>query len=751
MNPALFHKKSVLFLLCLCVLSASEMYAQYQGDVYRYTDIVKVFDENNKEKTLAWCGGFNNPQLTMADFNRDGKKDLAVYEKLMGTRTFLAGNGINYKYAPFYQGFFPEARSYLILADYNRDKVQDIFHYGQVGCEAYKGYYDGDTLKFKYFREVRYLVGGYLTNVYSAPNAVPSIVDVDGDGDLDFFSYDQAETSIAFYRNCEKEDGLTPDSLRMCLKDICWGKTAHVATHQLLMAHACSQAGWATCKPTKATDGGNNVCLLDYDGDGDYDLLNGHVAYSDLQFLKNGRIETGHPVDSMIYQDTAWSSNGVTMRVENFPAAFAIDIDNDNDNDILASPMNTSAENRKCYFYENTGSNAHPNYVFRTDSFLISETIDIGGTSYPFFYDYDKDGKKDLFVGSAGYYMGSGVFRSRIAYYRNTSNGTDMSFTQMTTDFMNLDAMNLVGASIAIGDLDNDTLDDLVIGRTDGTFAFFKNTAASNNVQPVWQLAQTVMKANIGGQPVDVGDYATPCIYDVDKDGKNDLVCGNLTGDLFYFNNASTIKGTVLLVKKTENLGGIKITRNGSVDNYSVPYIGPVDDSGKHYLVVGSEWGWLYRFDDIQNSTLPAILPMIDSNYSYLDVRHRAAPAFANVNNNTAGLHHLVIGNLLGGLTFYKQDFPVSVGGSIAVGGNVKVYPNPAKDRLNISWNIPTGINRNVHVQLVSVTGQKFAERTFEVNARKGEIDISTLPSGVYYCVVRSGELSDVKTVSIIR
>jgi hypothetical protein len=35
-------------------------------------------------------------------------------------------------------------------------------------------------------------------------------------------------------------------------------------------------------------------------------------------------------------------------------------------------------------------------------------------------FDYDKDGKLDLFVGSDGYYQSTGLLRSKVLYYQAT-------------------------------------------------------------------------------------------------------------------------------------------------------------------------------------------------------------------------------------------------------------------------------------------------------------------------------------------
>ena len=55
-------------------------------EFYQHDTTVKVFS-GSRELSLAWCGGFNNPQFSEADINHDGKKDLVVFEKGLGVMT----------------------------------------------------------------------------------------------------------------------------------------------------------------------------------------------------------------------------------------------------------------------------------------------------------------------------------------------------------------------------------------------------------------------------------------------------------------------------------------------------------------------------------------------------------------------------------------------------------------------------------------------------------------------------------------
>lgn len=744
-------------LVLAIILFTSTTHAQFQGDVFRPHNNAEVIGYNNQPKTLAWAGGLNHPQFAMADLNADGKKDLVVYEEYVGVKTFISIGGGVFKYDGVYENNFPDVRGYIKLIDINGDNIEDLVHRNNKGIGVFYGYYSSGSLKFKYYKDLEYFLqgSGYI-NAYVAPASIPGVADVDGDGDVDFVSYDVFGSTITFYKNCQVENSLPKDSIEICVKDLCWGKTLQNYERQQLLAYKCGTWG-TTCKgcsngQAKGTHGSNTLCLIDIDKDGDMDYFNGNESFPDIQFFYNGRADY-NTIDSAIAEDTIWSANGDAVYMPIYPAAFAVDIDRDNDLDLLFSPFDQNTENYKCAaYYENIApAGQKPDFKFKTDTFLVSDMIDVGSASYPCVYDFNRDGKKDLLIGSDGYYdPQSGDFKSRLAYYSQTDGNSDVRFVLQTEDFLNLSTKNFKGTALAIGDLDSDSLDDLVIGRSDGTFAFFKNMAATASDTPNWQLTiDTIRDAANGNVILDVGDYAAPFIYDIDGDGKKDLISGNQTGDLYYFNNYSTISGFVGLKQVTQNLGGIKLEKANTSYAFSAPFIGTMDNTGIEYLMIGSYWGQIYRYDSFQNGANPATYTLLDSNYSYIDVRARATPAFANLDNDSKNLHEAIIGNVLGGLTYYKQDFAVSIEETLSLSTNVVVYPNPAKDELYIKWvDIPA---EEVNVQLISITGQHIAKQNFDALQNHGVLSLKNLPSGTYYCIVQTGNNKIVRTVSILK
>ena len=597
-------------------------------------------------------------------------------------------------------------------------------------------------------------------NAYVEPNGdIPGVVDIDNDGDLDFLSFNISGGYINFYKNYRLEEGLPCDSIRVDLKDACWGR--------FYQGFDMTQTLGVTCPtiqpnpaPLKTTHTGNTLCFFDNDGDGDYDLLNGGPGYSYIQFLQNGRIDNNYPLDSIIVQDTTWRSNSHIYNKQLFPAAFSLDIDQDGKKDILISPSADGAsENYSCIsYYRNTGTSS-PVFTFQSDSFLVKDAVDMGSGSRPMIYDYNKDGKPDLFISGDGFFQSNGSLRSKVAYYENSSVGSNISFTLKDNDFLNIDASNFRGAYPAVGDLDNDGKDDLVIGHSNGQISFYKNSAASNSVTPVWQLTELILK-DANNVAIDSVQYAAPFIYDIDKDGKQDLIIGGKNGRLFYYKNVGN-SNELKLQYQTNKLGGVQADPFNSFSAYGVPFIGRVDNVAKDYLVLGSFSGRMYRYSGFQNGNTTVPYALIDTAYSFFNqdfnLRHtgyRSAPAFADIDGD--GKYEMIVGNTLGGLKIFRQSINVVPESITAVGGgeeeSILIYPNPARNHVYITWDQSIkSRDATVSISLLSVSGQRLVVQTESSLSSSAEINTEGIATGVYLIEVVAGDQRTTARLTIVK
>lgn len=723
-----------LFLISVCQLAVVSAYGQANNIYHRNPDKIKVFGPNG-EQGMAWCGGVNNPQFAVADLNRDGKKDLIIFERPGNLRTFInigAPGETKFKYAPRYENNFPSAAYYFKLIDYNKDNIPDMWHYGSSGAEVCKGYYSSaNELAFRDCKEIRY---GTHINIGINPFDMPAMADVDKDGDIDIITYSQWGNLIDWYRNLQADQGLTDYKFERA--DKCWGKIIQIEdTRPRQLGYSCGAPKPADTSGghNKTTGGNHGLCLFDADGDGDFDVLDGAYNLPDVQYLKNGRMEYGNKQDTMIYQDTMWQTGGRKVDINTFPIAYWVDIDNDGDNDLLFSPLMGNTENYKCIsYYKNIASDASPDFRFQTDTLFMNNIIDLGSNTFPVIYDYNKDGKLDMLVGSAGYYEKvNGTLRSRMSYYENTGTGSQASFTLKTTDFLNIGANAFVGAAPAIGDLDGDGKDDMVLGLSDGKLKFYRNYAPSATDQPQWNLIQGNLVS--GSNDIDVGDNATPLIYDFDKDGNNDLIVGNKRGKLVYYRNLGNAQGgKPSLQFVTDFLGSVSVVTGVNIYGSSAPFIGKIDNTGAEYLLVGNDAGNIARYS-FQHGNTTSPFTRIDSIYADIRVRESfAAPNVADIDGD--GKYEMILGNGLGGLQLYEQIFNVGVDDiASSKAGTLKLYPNPAQDELTIST-ADGGLLNMGTVRILNHIGQVVNTAATSAGQAHLRIDIGNLPAGIYLC-----------------
>lgn len=754
------------FILLSVIVTAFSAAAQ---EFYQHDTTVKVF-AYGKEHSLAWCGGFNNPQFSEADLNRDGKQDLVVFENGLGISTFLnigLTDGLPaYRYEPKYALNFPPVLGYLLMRDYNCDGIADLFHRGSDGIAVYRGYFDGgNELKFIFYRDLAYsndaLTGG-PANAFVNPGDIPGIADVDNDGDIDFVAYYITGGYMYYYRNMRVEEGLPCDSIRIKLKDRCWGKVYQGFYRTHTLGYSCSNAG---LKPAgKVTHSGNAICLFDWDNDGDMDYLDGSVSFNELTFLKNGRIENALAIDSMTDQDTLWQSLGHRVDIPVWPAAFTVDVDQDTRKDLLIAPNGgTGSENYNCvWYYRDNGGPGTPDWQFKSDSFLTDRTIDMGSASYPALFDYNKDGKLDLLVGSDGYRQPGGQLKSRLSLYLNTTSAAAASFTLETKDLADISSQAFSGAAPAIGDIDDDGHSDLIVGHTDGTLSYYKNMAGSESVQPDWQLTLLVLKDE-AGTDINVGGNAAPFIYDLDKDGKKDLLVGNLYGYVQFFRNVSTAAGAIKLRLITTKVGKAKADPTQNIGCFSAPFIGKLDASGTEYMLLGSNSGNIYQYTGFQSGDTTGPYLLVDGQYAYIDSTHnryshpgttygiysnrRTTVAVGDIDGS--GSYSLIKGNIKGGLEFYKRKVYVASTPDAYKTCEISVYPNPANNVLNVSWR---GLDAdNVEVRVVDMTGKICASMASAVLPGNSTVMIGHLAPGVYICMLQSGGCKYYSKFTVVR
>jgi hypothetical protein len=368
--------------------------------------------------------------------------------------------------------------------------------------------------------------------------------------------------------------------------------------------------------------------------------------------------------------------------------------------------------------------------------------ISVGSNSFPVIYDVNGDGLPDLLIGNFGYYDSSyykqgylySDYCSKIAYYKNIGTLNNPLFHLETDDFANLSSLHLKGIYPTFGDIDGDGSDDMIIGNSDGTILFFRNTAAPHN-DPVYASPQLHYKN------IKTGSFNTPQLFDLDKDGLKDLIIGEQNGNLSYYRNTGTANDPSFTLV-TDSLGKINVTNyNLSYYGYSTPCFFR-DKDGNTRLLVGSDEGKIHYFPTIDGNLngkfteSDSLFNIVSGTPFQISSGWRTAPAIGNLTDSS--FMDLIVGNYSGGLNYYSKGDKPQVISSIReqpepVINHFSIYPNPAD--LFVYGSIGSlHPNEMITVRIIDITGKVLLETKASQNFR---LSLSNIQSGFY--ILRAG------------
>ncbi|MDF2435658.1 MAG: repeat protein [Bacteroidota bacterium] len=604
-----------------------------------------------------------------------------------------------------------------------------------------------------------------LVNLFVSSVDIPAFSDIDNDGDTDVVTFAITGSFMEYHQNQSMEIYGVPDSLVFALKNPCWGYASEDAMSNDYTLHAaCPYTNVSNpgiiennnSEPDRSGERHSGSCqlCLDLDNDGDKEYVVGDVSYPSLTMLTNG----GTPRAGIFSaRDTAFpSNNSNTLPVDLtlFPCAYYLDVNNDGLKDLIVSPNapNASENFNSQVFYQNTGTNTQPVFDYIQSNLLQDNMIEVGEGAYPVFFDYDNDGLKDLFIGNYGYYAANG-FQHKIAQFKNTGTASEPKFELITRDYDGYDgthvpfsssSYNITNMVPAFGDLDMDGDADMIIGGADGRLHYFQNIATAGSIAN-FVLTQANLK-NSSGRLIDVGDYAAPQIFDVDNDGKNDIIIGSSSGRLSYFHHTGSVTSSVPRMDSITNfLGKFRVNQPNYFTGYSFPFM--FREAGNTKLLCGTQLGYLRKYGNIDGN-LTGTFTLNDSTYLNIREGERTALCGADVNND--GLMDVVIGNYQGGVAFYKGVNSLVTTGDVNSLNhwNMEAFPNPSNNLLNII--ITNDLPGNYRIDIFNMLGQSVLNQQFATNSIT--LNTSQLKQGIYLCKVSElNETGAIKPGSLVK
>uniref|UniRef100_UPI0034DE0F9C FG-GAP-like repeat-containing protein n=1 Tax=Candidatus Thiodubiliella endoseptemdiera TaxID=2738886 RepID=UPI0034DE0F9C len=699
------------------------------------------------------------PKPTLADIDGDGDLDLVVGEN-DGTLKYYQNTGTTSNPAyeaktgddnPF-NGINAGYSSSPILVDIDGDGDLDLVVGERNGTLKY--YQNTGTTSNPAY-EVKTGDSNPFNGIDVGNLSAPTLADIDGDGDLDLVM-GEAYGTLKYYQNT--------------------GTTSNPAY----------EAKTGDDNPFNGIDVGysSKPTLADIDGDGDLDLVVGE-ANGTLKYYYNQQPSS---VDGQAPTPTAtnsWTLSNIPAGQSAFKAGDVISLtltmsetlklNNTTGSKVviagkdfvLDKTASTTAGDKKLVFkysvqagdsiaatdfdIDNPTSDITLNNitdvagnapVFTADRVVLTklEYIEkIGSGNNPFEGIDVRDVSAPTLAdidgdGDLDLVVGEGA--GTLKYYQNTGTTSNPTYEAKTGDdnpFNGIDVGNYSSPTLA--DIDGDGNLDLVVGKNDGTLKYYQNTGTTSN--PAYE-AKTGGDNPFNG--IDVGYSSSPTLADIDGDGDLDLVMGKNDGTLKYYQNTGTTSNPAYEAKT----GGDNPFNGIDVGYFSSPTLADIDGDGDLDLVVGENYGTLKYYQNTGTTSNPAYEAKTgDSNpFDGIDVGIYSAPTLADIDGD--GDLDLVIGEIDGTLKYYYNQQPVD--GQVPTftekTSDTNVLGEPSNLVIEFSENIKTngGIveiwNSAEKVATISITNANISNTTLTLNP-------NSLTSGVYYIKMASGVITD--------
>ncbi|MBD3267277.1 VCBS repeat-containing protein [bacterium] len=307
-------------------------------------------------------------------------------------------------------------------------------------------------------------------------------------------------------------------------------------------------------KPSFYTGRSNHWRLVDYDGDGVRDLIIGASDWRDYGW------------------DNAYNEKGEWTR----------------------GPLHAHL-----YFVRNHGSHEKPDFSNAEKIQAGGQPIDVFGMPSPNLADWDGDGDLDIICGE---------FLDRFTYFENIGTRTKPRYAEgrylkHQDELLAMDLEMIIPIAM---DWDKDGDVDLIVGQEDGRVALVENRGELKDGLPLFSPPRFFQQE---AAYVKFGALVTPCSYDWDHDGDEDLICGNTAGYIGWIENLDGGNpprwAAPDYLKANGEVIRIQAGKNGSIQGpaeakwgYTVLDVADWNHDGLPDIVVNSIWGKVIWFEN---------------------------------------------------------------------------------------------------------------------------------------------------------
>ncbi|WP_439487700.1 T9SS type A sorting domain-containing protein [Algoriphagus sp.] len=271
------------FLLINFQLSAQEIYR---------LDQAPPVEINGQKLPSAFAGGINSAQFQMIDLTADGIEEWVTWDINSRQLLVFKKEGEIFTHLPELSYSFPsDINGFLVLADFDRDGKKDIFTSTALGIKAYRNTSNGSQISWEVAQNFLKLDGS--GNIQTNNLDTPLIQDLDGDGDLDLVIFNFAGGDyMEFYKNTSVERKGSADIDGFAFAITHWGNFEFCGCGEISFGRKCQGQDLNSRILNDENGkilhaGGHSLLYQDMDNDGVNDLLLGRDECDILYFLPN--------------------------------------------------------------------------------------------------------------------------------------------------------------------------------------------------------------------------------------------------------------------------------------------------------------------------------------------------------------------------------------------------------------------------------------------------------------------------------
>jgi hypothetical protein len=682
---------------------------------------------NGQTLDLVNGGGLNGGQFSVGDIDSDGRQDLLVFDREANTSNVYTLIGGRYFLNEYLLQAIPYAEDWMLLRDYNADGRPDLFVGENDNVKLFKNRSGiGGIPLFDLVSEALIstsFAGGPL-EISIMRSDVPSITDVDGDGDLDIVCFEFAGATAEMHTNLsvEQTGGLEGVTFR---KSGCWGRFAENPNlcDRYDLGISCRIGAEEPPKPSNVQHIGSTLTLLDTDGDGDKDAMIGDISCQDLNLLQNTGTRQVANIGSVL---SIFPTAGQRAALNVFPAASVADIDADGDDDFLVAPNvysnalgQPSDFRRSAQLFANNGSNAAPNYIFQRGDFLQKEAGDLGSKTISVFIDMNGDGMADLLEAHTDIRNSQSRTYSRLSWWRNEGRVGASSVSLQDTllfgiqNFSNEPIRPVAADFDSDGDVDLGLMQTNTLGDTELKWITNNGTVGSNGL-----LFDTLTTTTLNFQFA-FGDH--PAFFDMDSDGDLDMLLGKENGQLILYENT----GSAFSLISPAYLGLARNVRRRDLK----PAIGFLNGNNLPDLVLSDDAGRVLVFSDpifnaAYRATGDSLLWKLDGYGAYFGLKtgEWACPTLADINDDAK--MDLMLGMGGGGRRFLINTTGVPLSASKAKG------TSSLKIEKQLGGFVTISTTHSGKIKFLSLAGRTLISNT--IPSGTSTIGIGALATGLY-------------------